>query len=667
MDPEASNAERIEDEFEMILSKEFEPNEEVHSNDETSSTTTDSLPITDYGTDHEQEGSVSLQDSLTVDPEEAGLDDTQITLRLPQMSHEEITQPSPCRLKNGDTWNVPVEHIPALAAITKELPAGNLRATAKLVYAETLSSAETKKRMVDKTFKVMYFGDETLRQWVLHKIANALATNFEDMDDWCAEEQSVVPIGFGQSQDEQIGEPDAELIRDSRIKLVELNPCTFEDTPDIVVACVSVSDHLMRKAVRGYVDKRGRGICCLDVLAGPWTSISRFSDSSPAGRVVTWSNNPVKVKVDIEYDEPEKNVTRYRPIDIEEFMMLDCWQFASLLSACMPPTAIPEGKGGREISSGQKKNVFEGGNCVTSTIQLVRLFLVIWAVLAVSFTGAPFFYARYFATSTVASPDTSTSLIPHPTAAAPGHLGAPLADRGSPIHERLSMHLVSDAVYILRMPNTPAFVQNPSELFTQIMRNGKIVNSAKLAPLFDGVYSVSIDCEDAFGKITVRAWTKEKPFVREEFEVDYGECDDDCPLKGMHHPEPQPTGKTGVTEDDNYATYLKVMLADTAAHVREDLTDRASHFKELLDGTTEHLKKDLGKMGSRVQNEMLKLQGKVAVDTANMRQLMNKAGVELSYQADAAQTKFAHQYFKPAQKAAQSIFTKAKTNGGRKR
>ena len=58
-------------------------------------------------------------------------------------------------------------------------------------------------------------------------------------------------------------------------------------------------------------------------------------------------------------------------------------------------------------------------------------------------------------------------------------------------------------------------------MFVEVTRNGEAISS-ELSKLFDGVYTVVIPRDDAWGLMNVSVQTKSKPVMKETFELDFG-------------------------------------------------------------------------------------------------------------------------------------------------
>jgi len=64
-------------------------------------------------------------------------------------------------------------------------------------------------------------------------------------------------------------------------------------------------------------------------------------------------------------------------------------------------------------------------------------------------------------------------------------------------------------------------LKNPPKVFVKVEKNSKVLD-VKLSKLSDGVYSLALDLNDAYGVMNVSVWTKSKPKVSQQFELDFG-------------------------------------------------------------------------------------------------------------------------------------------------
>ena len=74
---------------------------------------------------------------------------------------------------------------------------------------------------------------------------------------------------------------------------------------------------------------------------------------------------------------------------------------------------------------------------------------------------------------------------------------------------------------VIRPPQKYFLQRRPPALFVQLMRGPEEIKGS-LSKMFDGVYTLEIADEDAWGLMQVLVWTKSRPVVRETIEVDFG-------------------------------------------------------------------------------------------------------------------------------------------------
>lgn len=94
----------------------------------------------------------------------------------------------------------------------------------------------------------------------------------------------------------------------------------------------------------------------------------------------------------------------------------------------------------------------------------------------------------------------------------------PLAANDS---QEFKVHIIGENNIILRPPQHYITAKRPPPMFVEVTRNGETISS-ELSKLFDGVYTVVIPRDDAWGLMNVSVQTKSKPLMRETFELDFG-------------------------------------------------------------------------------------------------------------------------------------------------
>jgi hypothetical protein len=87
--------------------------------------------------------------------------------------------------------------------------------------------------------------------------------------------------------------------------------------------------------------------------------------------------------------------------------------------------------------------------------------------------------------------------------------------------DRFQIHVIGNNHAIIRPPQKYLSLRKPPALFARVTRGDDIVN-AELSKLFDGVYTLSLNEEDAWGVLKVSIWTKDRPIVKEDLEIDFG-------------------------------------------------------------------------------------------------------------------------------------------------
>ena len=74
---------------------------------------------------------------------------------------------------------------------------------------------------------------------------------------------------------------------------------------------------------------------------------------------------------------------------------------------------------------------------------------------------------------------------------------------------------------ILRPPQQYSAARKPPPMFIQVTRNGEQIES-ELSQLFEGVYTIVIPRDEAWGSMNISVQTKSKPLFKESFELDFG-------------------------------------------------------------------------------------------------------------------------------------------------
>lgn len=81
--------------------------------------------------------------------------------------------------------------------------------------------------------------------------------------------------------------------------------------------------------------------------------------------------------------------------------------------------------------------------------------------------------------------------------------------------------MVGDCHIILRLPKKLAVLRKTPVLVVKVVRQGQVVD-AEASKLFEGVYALRFQREDAWGVMDVTVSTTSKPFVEQTFQVDCG-------------------------------------------------------------------------------------------------------------------------------------------------
>lgn len=87
--------------------------------------------------------------------------------------------------------------------------------------------------------------------------------------------------------------------------------------------------------------------------------------------------------------------------------------------------------------------------------------------------------------------------------------------------DQFSIHVIGDSHILVRPPQKYLLLKKPPTLFVEVTRNDEKID-AELSKLFDGVYTLKLDSEEAWGLMNVSLWTQKKPLMKETLEVDFG-------------------------------------------------------------------------------------------------------------------------------------------------
>lgn len=97
--------------------------------------------------------------------------------------------------------------------------------------------------------------------------------------------------------------------------------------------------------------------------------------------------------------------------------------------------------------------------------------------------------------------------------------GSKLASLNSTDH--FEIQILGKNHIIIRPPQQYLQLKRAPRLFVDVTREGQSID-AQLSKLFDGVYSLMVHDDDAWGKMNVSIQTKSKPYIKENLEVDFG-------------------------------------------------------------------------------------------------------------------------------------------------
>ncbi|KAI9820954.1 MAG: hypothetical protein M1832_003426 [Thelocarpon impressellum] len=87
--------------------------------------------------------------------------------------------------------------------------------------------------------------------------------------------------------------------------------------------------------------------------------------------------------------------------------------------------------------------------------------------------------------------------------------------------DNFKMQIVGDCHMVLRPPHRFGLLKKTPRLFVKVVRKGQVID-VQLSKLFDGVYALQLEREEAYGPLNVTVWTQAKPRIEQTFEMDFG-------------------------------------------------------------------------------------------------------------------------------------------------
>jgi len=87
--------------------------------------------------------------------------------------------------------------------------------------------------------------------------------------------------------------------------------------------------------------------------------------------------------------------------------------------------------------------------------------------------------------------------------------------------DQFKVQVVGDCHIVLRPPQSFTLRKNRPKISVKVMRN-QVMIEHELSKLFENVYAVKVERDDAYGHMNVSVWTKSKPTFDQTFLVDFG-------------------------------------------------------------------------------------------------------------------------------------------------
>lgn len=135
---------------------------------------------------------------------------------------------------------------------------------------------------------------------------------------------------------------------------------------------------------------------------------------------------------------------------------------------------------------------------------------------------------------------------------------------------------------VIRPPQKYLLLRRPPALFVRVTRRQEDING-ELSKMFEGVYTLHIANDDAWGRMNVSIWTKSKPIIKETLVIDFGTPWRQVTRRLMLLIEARRAGLEAIIEErrtemqtliDQAATDAKVIateLSETASHQAADI------------------------------------------------------------------------------------------------
>jgi hypothetical protein len=87
--------------------------------------------------------------------------------------------------------------------------------------------------------------------------------------------------------------------------------------------------------------------------------------------------------------------------------------------------------------------------------------------------------------------------------------------------DQFKVHVIGDCHIILRPPRSFTLMKKRPKLYVEVSQNDHAVEH-QLSKLFEGVYAVKLQREDAYGSMNVSVWIKSKPMFNQTYVVEFG-------------------------------------------------------------------------------------------------------------------------------------------------
>lgn len=435
--------------------------------------------------------------------------------------------------------------------------------------------------VLDQPYKVLYIGDDSARDQIIQKIGSALAATLES-EKPRPSRFNIVPISsFGDSTS-----PEVVLIDSTGLELSveECHSASFvkleggNDTismtisdrtlvesfwsgskfsvtdhwklPDIAIFYLSENDNISSKQTRRFARSfmNRHFVPCIFISQSPcWNYSSQEI-------IALDPKTPHLCLQAVESGVTKSETIKRMPIDLQSFLSLDCRQVNRNLAClatiyrtgCSKPESTDPSRSpltkAEKISKDNYRAAEKIFPILRSGLLLVLGFLLYQLVMSNVF-NAPQTYrqntkdAAAVPTILLTRPtsvllaSTKTGLTKSPVLTSPPRNQYLTSRSGSPLQDgqgllpnnsdKFKISVLGDSHILLRPPHWFTRSRKAPKLSFCVSRGTHALNHQVSTP-FDGVFTIEIPRDDAYGLLNVSIWTTANPKIEVSFEVEFG-------------------------------------------------------------------------------------------------------------------------------------------------